>query len=63
MASLLAGKPLMGGLKLQRSAKMAVPAVAVPRVATAAAARVGLKVRPPSGNGLDCSLRLPDSHL
>ena len=43
MASLLAGKPLMGGLKLQRSAKMAVPAVAVPRVATAAAARVGLK--------------------
>ncbi|GIL54861.1 hypothetical protein Vafri_10553 [Volvox africanus] len=42
MASVLAGKPVMGGIKLQRQAKLAMPAVA-PRVAVAAGARVAPK--------------------
>jgi AAA family ATP:ADP antiporter len=45
MASLLAGKPLMGAMKLQRQAKLAMPAVA-PRVAVVAGARIAPKVRP-----------------
>ncbi|GFR49770.1 hypothetical protein Agub_g11934, partial [Astrephomene gubernaculifera] len=42
MASLLAGKPLMGGIKLQRQSKLAMPAVA-PRVAPVVTPRVAPK--------------------
>ena len=59
MASLLA-KPMLGsGLKLQRQAKLAP--VVMPRVAPAAAVRVGAKVGAgwarPAISDLDCSLR------
>lgn len=44
MASLLASKHVMGGIRMQRQVKLAAPAM-TPRVVVAAGARVAPKVR------------------